>query len=886
MFGRSTHRRCWLVVLALGLALLPATVAQAATAQRSTNRGSTYQGPTNQRATNHRASAHAAKVARSLRGHRHSRVCGVAEPGLAACQAVVDLNVAGPASATPAGYGPADLAAAYQLPAGPAGTGPLVAVVDAYDASTVTADLATYRAQYGLPPCGSGCFRKVNQSGGATLPPASASWGQETSLDVEMVSAACPNCRILLVEARSASMTDLGTALNTAVRLGAVAVSNSYGAPASADDKRYDSQFYNHPGVAITASTGDSGYGVNYPAASAYVTAVGGTSLVPDSSSRGWSEQAWGSTTAGPGGGSGCSAYDVKPSWQRDSGCRTRNVSDVAAVADPATGVAVYDSTPSSGVAGWLVFGGTSVSAPLIAGMYGLAGQSASGHGYPAADPYRSPTAFNDVTGGANGSCGTYLCTAVPGYDGPTGVGTPRGVSGFVGDCERAGVTCRPALSGSCSPDTSQATPPATIRVYVPSDTQTPIHTVDFRTYVQNVLPNEWVPSWDGDALKAGAIVVKSYAWYWATHFGGYLDGDATQCFDVTDDADFQVYQAGSSTARTNAVVNETWPFVARDAQGAVRQTSYRAYLNSPSEACGAYADGSTLSQYGSQACNEASTGNKWNVILQKYYSGVQLATAQQVRTPHDFTYAQTSTPATFNAGRWAIDDGYPTTFSFGLRGDLPAVLDSGDGFAHAAVYRPSNGTWYLATPTGTLQSSVRYGLNGDIPVAGHWNGRTSPTVLAVYRPSNRSWYVQGRSPVQYGLPGDIPVPGDYNGDGATEIAVFRPSNGSWYVQGRAPVQYGLRGDIPVPADYNGDGSTDVAVFRPSNQVWYIPGRSSQQWGLKGDIPVTGDYTGDGTDDVAVYRPGNHSWYVSGRAGTISFGSAGVTPIGAAPYRG
>ncbi|HEX2901919.1 MAG TPA: SpoIID/LytB domain-containing protein, partial [Jatrophihabitans sp.] len=408
----------------------------------------------------------------------------------------------------------------------------------------------------------------------------------------------------------------------------------------------------------------------------------------------------------------------------------------------------------------------------------------------------------------ANWVCGS----AASGAAGCQPAAGSNAVRPYTGDCERSGVTCRPPLSGSCTGFSSQTTPPATIRVYVPGDSQNPIHTVDFRTYVQNVLPDEWVASWDGDALKAGAIAVKSYAWYWTTHFGGYLNGDSRQCFDVTDDQDFQVYRAGSAVARTSAVVDETWPFAARTAGGSILQTSYRAYLNSPSEACGAYADGTTLSQYGTQACNEASTGNKWNVILQKYYSGIQLATAQQLRTPYDFSYEQTSSRATFLRGHWAIDDGYPTSFNFGLAGDLPVITDSGDGFAHAGVFRPSNGSWYLASPTGTLASVTQWGLPGDIPVPGHWNGLGQPSTLAVYRPSNETWYIRGRAPVQWGLRGDIPVPGDYNGDGTTEIAVFRPSNGTWYLPGRPTVQWALPGDEPVPGDYNGDGSTDIAV--------------------------------------------------------------------------
>lgn len=467
---------------------------------------------------------------------------------------------------------------------------------------------------------------------------------------------------------------------------------------------------------------------------------------------------------------------------------------------------------------------------------------------------------------------------------GPTAADTVK--PNAVGDCARAGVTCRPNRAGSCTGNTTQETPPATIKVYVPSDTANPIQTIDFRTYVKNVLPNEWVASWDGDALKAGAVAVKSYAWYWAIRFGGYINNDPSQCFDVTDDQDFQVYKAGSAQTRTSAAVDETWPFVATDSLGAIMQTSYRAYLNSPSEACGAFADGVTLSQYGTQACNEASTGNKWNVILAKYYDRIHLATPQQLRTPHDFGFLQTSTRATFLNGHWVIGDGYPTVFDFGLTGDLPAVVDYGDGFAHVAVYRPANGTWYLATATGTVQSTVQFGLRGDVPVAGHWKGLGYPSVLAVYRPSNQTWYIQGQAPVRWGLPGDIPVPGDYNGDGTTEIGVFRPSNGTWYVPGRTPVQWGLKGDVPVPGDYDGNGSTDLAVYRPANGSWYVQGRAAVQWGLPGDVPVTGDYTGDGKIDFSVYRPSNHGWYTAGVAGGVILGAAGITPIGLAPYRG
>ncbi|MFI6683541.1 peptidase S8 [Streptomyces sp. NPDC050485] len=330
-------------------------------------------------------------------------------------------------AAAPSGYGPASLQAAYKLPSSSAGSGRTVAIVDAYDDPNAESDLAKYRAQYGLSACttANGCFKKVGQTGTSTLPTADAGWAEEISLDLDMVSAACPNCKILLVEAKSASMANLGTAVNAAVKLGAKYVSNSYGGGESSADSSYDTKYFNHPGVAITVSSGDGGYGVEYPAASRYVTAVGGTSLSTASNTRGWTESAW------SGAGSGCSGYDAKPSWQKDTGCAKRTVADVSAVADPQTGVAVYDTYGSD--TGWEVFGGTSASSPLIAAVYALAGAPSSGS-TPASFPYAHTGSLNDVTSGSNGSCSpSYLCTGGSGYDGPTGLGTPNGTAAFTG---------------------------------------------------------------------------------------------------------------------------------------------------------------------------------------------------------------------------------------------------------------------------------------------------------------------------------------------------------------------------------------------------------------------------------------------------------------------
>jgi subtilase family serine protease len=326
-------------------------------------------------------------------------------------------------NATPAGYGPSDLRGAYGLTSLSAanGSGVTIAIVDAYGYSNAERDLGVYRSQYLLPACttANGCFKKINQSGGTSYPKSNTGWDQEQALDLDMVSAICPNCHILLVEASSASFGNLAAAEKTAAAaLGVHAISNSYGGGESGSSA-YDSA-YNHPGIAVTVSTGDSGYGVQFPASSEFVTAVGGTSLYISGGVR-VSETAW------SGGGSGCSSLYQKPTWQKDGACAYRMEADTSAVADPNTGVAVYGPVFGN-FSGWLVFGGTSVSAPLTAAIYGLKNDAVT-YG---SNPYSNLGSLNDITSGSNGSCGgTYLCTAIVGYDGPTGLGTPNGDGAF-----------------------------------------------------------------------------------------------------------------------------------------------------------------------------------------------------------------------------------------------------------------------------------------------------------------------------------------------------------------------------------------------------------------------------------------------------------------------
>ena len=396
------------------------------------------------------ALASATPVPATATNHPVTHVCNQnPKPGFAACFALrrTDVTASPNTPALPSGYGPSDLRSAYNLTASGSAAA-TVAIVDSNDDPNAESDLATYRSTYGLPACttANGCFKKVNENGQASpLPSADSGWAGEISLDVDMVSAICPGCHILLVEANQPSMADLGTAVNTAVSMGAKYVSNSYGGSEDGTENSSDSSYFNHPGVAITASTGDSGYGISYPSSSAYVTAVGGTSLSHASNARGWSETAW------SGAGSGCSSDVAKPSFQGsvNTGCANRADADVSAVADPNTGLAVYQTYGGSG---WAVYGGTSASSPIIASVYALAGTPGSSD-RPASYPYANTGSLYDVTSGSNGSCSPSVqCNAGAGWDGPTGLGTPNGTAAFT-----AGGTPPPPGSPSVTNPGSQS---------------------------------------------------------------------------------------------------------------------------------------------------------------------------------------------------------------------------------------------------------------------------------------------------------------------------------------------------------------------------------------------------------------------------------------------
>ncbi|MGH2864534.1 MAG: IPT/TIG domain-containing protein [Solirubrobacteraceae bacterium] len=407
------------------------------------------------------------------------RLCGAPRPGDAECLGMKLVPASPAAAALPAepapqageamagsstavtykhpfpGYLTAQsLHAAYSLPTETASSSlQTIALIDAYDDPSAEADLAVYDETFGLPPCTSanGCFRKIDQEGRSSpLPPEEGEWAGEISIDVQMAHAVCQSCRILLVEADNEEFVSLGAALDAAVDAGATEISNSYAGPEepalAGVFAEYNEDYYDHPGLVITASSGDCGYlneacrgeqhTANFPADSPDVVAIGGTELAEAGGS--WSSTVWDE------GGSGCSGVFAAPLWQSNvsdfsaTGCASeRSVADIAAVADPESGVDVYDSTREGhgSPTGWGVWGGTSVASPIVAAEFALAGGS---HGvpYPAATVYShagDAAALYDVVSGSNGTCGATdtACHAAVGFDGPSGVGSPVGLGAF-----------------------------------------------------------------------------------------------------------------------------------------------------------------------------------------------------------------------------------------------------------------------------------------------------------------------------------------------------------------------------------------------------------------------------------------------------------------------
>lgn len=354
-------------------------------------------------------------VAKGLRAHTNHLILALSVSEPAAKASTVSYET------------PASIHSVYNLPS--TGGGGVIAVVTAYDYPTAENDLAVFSSTYHLPACTStnGCFRKVYASG--KKPAANGGWAQEAALDIEWAHAMAPNARIVLVEAASNSSTDLLPAIDVASSLvspkagGFGQVSMSWGFSEFSGETRWDSHFQTR-GVVYFASSGDAGGQRTYPCTSPYVVCAGGTSIHRDGSGNFVSETAWSGSGGGP------SPYEPRPSYQNSIvsivGTR-RGVPDVSFDADPHSGVIVYDSTPYGGVSGLLIFGGTSVSAPAVAGIVNLAGHFYNSSAIESSTLYSNSGTrnFRDI---ASGSAGSY--TAKPGWDFVTGIGSCLGVVG------------------------------------------------------------------------------------------------------------------------------------------------------------------------------------------------------------------------------------------------------------------------------------------------------------------------------------------------------------------------------------------------------------------------------------------------------------------------
>lgn len=328
--------------------------------------------------------------------------------------------------AAPAGETPQSIRPVYQLPS--TGGSRVIAIVDAFDYPTAENDLGVFSSTFGLPPCttANGCFQKVFASG--KKPRANCGWGQEAALDIEWAHAMAPDAAIILVEAASNSFANLFAAVDVASNLVASAgggeVSMSWGGSEFSSETSNDSHFTSL-GVVYFASSGDTGGATIYPSVSPNVVSAGGTRINRDSAGNFVSETGWSGSGGGP------SKFEARPSYQGGIASivgTQRGTPDFSFDSDPASGVSVYDSTRCQGQSGWLVFGGTSVASPSLAGIVNLAGS------FQASSPDELTTIYANL-GNANdfrdivaGTAGSFSCKV--GWDFVTGVGSDQGVNG------------------------------------------------------------------------------------------------------------------------------------------------------------------------------------------------------------------------------------------------------------------------------------------------------------------------------------------------------------------------------------------------------------------------------------------------------------------------
>lgn len=326
------------------------------------------------------------------------------------------------------GMTPAQLRSFYNMPS--TGGANTIVIVDAFDYPTALNDFNVFSAQFGLPqetstnPLASTntVFQVVYASG--SKPRGNCGWAQEAALDIEWAHAMAPRAKIVLVEAATNSFANLFAAVDVASAIaGAREVSMSWGGSEFSSEASNDFHFPSGNGIVYFASSGDTGGTTIYPSASPFVVAAGGTRVNTNSSGNFLSETGWSGSGGGP------SKYEPKPSYQINAVVgNARGIPDVSSDSDPNTGVAVYDSTRCQGLSGWLVFGGTSVASPCLAGMTNLSGHFYADSTTELTHIYGKlgTTSFRDIV---SGSAGSFSCTV--GWDFVTGVGSPQGTTGL-----------------------------------------------------------------------------------------------------------------------------------------------------------------------------------------------------------------------------------------------------------------------------------------------------------------------------------------------------------------------------------------------------------------------------------------------------------------------
>ena len=330
---------------------------------------------------------------------------------------------------SPAGETPQSIYPVYNLTFTGSGGSAVIVIVDAFDYPTAENDLNVFSTQFGLPLCttANGCFKKVYASG--SKPRANCGWAQEAALDIEWAHAMAPNAKIVLVEAATNSFTNLFKAVDVATKQiqqngGIGEVSMSWGGTEFSSEASNDGHFQNS-GIVYFASSGDTGGATIYPSASPYVVAAGGTTINRNSSGSFVSETGWSGSGGGP------SKYEPKPSYQNNvanTSATQRSIPDFSFDADPQSGVSVYDSTSCQGFSGWLVFGGTSVAAPALAGIVNHAGSFSTSGIVELTNMYNNYLNngdFRDITSGTAGSFNSGV-----GWDFVTGIGSNQGLTG------------------------------------------------------------------------------------------------------------------------------------------------------------------------------------------------------------------------------------------------------------------------------------------------------------------------------------------------------------------------------------------------------------------------------------------------------------------------